>query len=152
MIPGSWGHNIWSCILNGAHEAFIIFGPAFLLNCILYHSKIYNREKWIIGKSGWRKTTLAVQGVCGCDRFQSGSIRDVFQTIIKKDGYRGLMRGWIPRMLFHAPAAAICWSTYEASKTFFQELNGSSNSGIVTWTRAFIILMLQFGYLHIVDN
>ncbi|XP_050289377.1 uncharacterized protein LOC126727604 [Quercus robur] len=78
------------------------------------------------------KTQLQCQGVCGCDRFQSGSIRDVFQTIIKKDGYRGLMRGWIPRMLFHAPAAAICWSTYEASKTFFQELNGSSNSGIVT--------------------
>uniref|UniRef100_A0A2P2J121 Mitoferrin-like isoform X1 n=1 Tax=Rhizophora mucronata TaxID=61149 RepID=A0A2P2J121_RHIMU len=33
------------------------------------------------------------------------------------------MRGWIPRMLFHTPAAAISWSTYEASKAFFYRLN-----------------------------
>ena len=75
---------------------------------------------------------MAIQGVCGCDRFKSGSIGDVFQVILKKDGYRGLMRGWMPRMLFHAPAAAICWSTYEASKTFFENLNEADNSGIVT--------------------
>lgn len=73
------------------------------------------------------KTQLQCQGICGCDRFKSGSISDVFRTILKKDGYRGLLRGWIPRMVFHAPAAAICWSTYEASKTFFQELNDSSS-------------------------
>ncbi|KAL2899271.1 Mitochondrial RNA-splicing protein MRS3 [Bienertia sinuspersici] len=69
------------------------------------------------------KTQLQCQGVCGCDRFTSGSIKDVFKTIIIKDGYRGLLRGWIPRMMFHAPAAAICWSTYEAAKTFFYDLN-----------------------------
>lgn len=67
-----------------------------------------------------------LQGVCGCDRFKSGSIRDVIRTILKKDGYRGLMRGWTPRMLFHAPPAAICRSTYEASKAVFQELKGSN--------------------------
>ncbi|XVE76617.1 hypothetical protein DITRI_Ditri12bG0187700 [Diplodiscus trichospermus] len=74
------------------------------------------------------KTQLQCQGVCGCDRFTSGSIGNVIQTIVKKDGYRGLMRGWIPRMLFHAPAAAICWSTYEASKTFFQQLRNQESS------------------------
>ncbi|XP_052176370.1 uncharacterized protein LOC127790753 [Diospyros lotus] len=74
------------------------------------------------------KTQLQCQGVCGCDRFSSGSIRDVIRTIVKKEGYGGLMRGWIPRMLFHAPAAAICWSTYEAAKTFFQQLHGSHSS------------------------
>lgn len=73
-----------------------------------------------------------LQGVCGCDRFSSGSIRDVLKTIVKKDGYRGLMRGWAPRMMFHAPAAAICWSTYEAAKTFFQELNDQKNSSSLT--------------------
>ncbi|PIM97515.1 Mitochondrial carrier protein MRS3/4 [Handroanthus impetiginosus] len=78
------------------------------------------------------KTQLQCQGVCGCDRFVSGSIRDVVRTIVKKDGYRGLMRGWMPRMLFHAPAAAICWSTYEAAKTFFQDLNDSKSSANVT--------------------
>ncbi|KAG4184341.1 hypothetical protein ERO13_A09G167300v2 [Gossypium hirsutum] len=69
------------------------------------------------------KTQLQCQGVCGCDKFSSSSIGNVIETIVKKDGYRGLMRGWIPRTLFHAPAAAICWSTYEASKSFFQQLN-----------------------------
>nr|GMD14061.1 mitoferrin-like [Ipomoea batatas]GMD17347.1 mitoferrin-like [Ipomoea batatas] len=76
------------------------------------------------------KTQLQCQGVCGCDRFRSSSIRDVLKTIVKKDGYSGLMRGWIPRMLFHAPAAAICWSTYEAAKSFFQELNTDSSNNI----------------------
>ncbi|XP_047317323.1 mitoferrin-like [Impatiens glandulifera] len=69
------------------------------------------------------KTQLQCQGVCGCDRFRNGSISDVIGTIVKKDGYRGLLRGWMPRMLFHSPAAAICWSTYEAGKSFFQQLN-----------------------------
>ncbi|XP_022144050.1 mitoferrin-like [Momordica charantia] len=69
------------------------------------------------------KTQLQCQGVCGCDRFSSSSIGYVLGRVVKKDGYNGLMRGWIPRMLFHAPAAAICWSTYEASKTFFQQLH-----------------------------
>ena len=48
---------------------------------------------------------------------------EVTRSIIKRDGYGGLMRGWKPRMLFHAPAAAICWSTYESMKSFFQEMN-----------------------------
>lgn len=78
------------------------------------------------------KTQLQCQGVCGCDRFVTGSIQDVFQTIVKKDGYTGLMRGWMPRMLFHAPAAAICWSTYEAAKALFQELNSSRSCGNAT--------------------
>ncbi|KAF6146942.1 hypothetical protein GIB67_036661 [Kingdonia uniflora] len=74
------------------------------------------------------KTQLQCQGVCGCDRFSSTSIRDVVRTIVRKDGYVGLIRGWKPRMLFHAPAAAICWSTYEAAKSFFHELNASASS------------------------
>ncbi|KAJ0978356.1 hypothetical protein J5N97_013830 [Dioscorea zingiberensis] len=72
------------------------------------------------------KTQLQCQGVCGCDRFSSSSIGEVLRSIIKHDGYAGLMRGWKPRMLFHAPAAAICWSTYEAAKSFFQRLNDRS--------------------------
>lgn len=74
------------------------------------------------------KTQLQCQGVCGCDRFSSGSITDVIQAIVKREGYWGLMRGWIPRTLFHAPAAAICWSTYEAVKSFFHARNGSEDS------------------------
>lgn len=69
------------------------------------------------------KTQLQCQGVCGCERFSRCSIRDVVEAVVRKDGAGGLMRGWIPRMLFHAPAAAICWSTYEASKGFFHKIN-----------------------------
>ncbi|GAV58675.1 Mito_carr domain-containing protein [Cephalotus follicularis] len=78
------------------------------------------------------KTQLQCQGVCGCDRFKSTSIKYVIRKIVKKDGYKGLMRGWIPRMLFHAPAAAICWSTYEASKSFFQKINDRTHGSTVT--------------------
>lgn len=70
-----------------------------------------------------KKKKKLVQGVCGCERFSSSSIMAVARAIIKRDGYAGLMRGWKPRMLFHAPAAAICWSAYESSKSFFHELN-----------------------------
>ncbi|XP_050213194.1 uncharacterized protein LOC126664719 [Mercurialis annua] len=71
------------------------------------------------------KTQLQCQGVCGCRRFSSSSIGNVVKTIVKKDGYHGLMRGWVPRMLFHAPAAAISWSTYESAKAFFEKLNSN---------------------------
>ncbi|KAJ6827047.1 putative uncharacterized mitochondrial carrier C8C9.12c [Iris pallida] len=54
---------------------------------------------------------------------QHNSIWEVIKVVVKRDGYAGLMRGWVPRMLFHAPAAAICWSTYEAAKSFFKDLN-----------------------------
>ncbi|XP_042509867.1 mitoferrin-like [Macadamia integrifolia] len=72
------------------------------------------------------KTQLQCQGVCGCDRYSNSSIGSVIQTIVRKEGYAGLMRGWKPRMLFHAPAAAICWSTYEAAKSFFQKQKDSN--------------------------
>ncbi|KAF7845277.1 mitoferrin-like [Senna tora] len=65
------------------------------------------------------KTQLQCQGVCGCDKFARSSIGHVIGRVIRKEGYKGLIRGYMPRMLFHAPAAAICWSTYEASKSFF---------------------------------
>lgn len=66
------------------------------------------------------KTRLQCQGVNGADRFSSSSLVDVVTKIIEKEGPRALLRGLKPRVLFHTPAAAICWSTYEASKTFLQ--------------------------------
>ncbi|PKA64857.1 Nicotinamide adenine dinucleotide transporter 1, chloroplastic [Apostasia shenzhenica] len=74
------------------------------------------------------KTQLQCQGVCGCARFSTSSMNEVIHSIIKRDGYAGLMRGWKPRMLFHAPAAAICWSTYEACKSFLKDLNNRNAS------------------------
>ena len=82
----------------------------------------------LIGKG----SVFGLQGVCGCDKYSSSSIGEVIKSVVIKDGYHGLMRGWIPRMLFHAPAAAICWSTYEASKSFFQRLNETTNPNTMT--------------------
>ena len=90
----------------------------------VHESLLYNKMYGMISQS----SVVMLQGVCGCDRFTSSSISDVLKTIVKKDGYRGLLRGWLPRMLFHAPAAAICWSTYEGVKSFFQDFNGDPNT------------------------
>lgn len=72
------------------------------------------------------KTRLQCQGVCGADRFTSSSIRNAIQTIVAKEGPTALLKGLKPRMLFHAPAAAICWSTYEACKSFLYNGNAKS--------------------------
>ncbi|GLJ37368.1 hypothetical protein SUGI_0758320 [Cryptomeria japonica] len=69
------------------------------------------------------KTRLQCQGVCGAERFTSSSILNAAQKIVTKEGPAALMKGLKPRMLFHAPAAAICWSTYEASKSFLYNIN-----------------------------
>ncbi|PSS11363.1 Mitoferrin like [Actinidia chinensis var. chinensis] len=70
------------------------------------------------------KTRLQCQGVCGADKFSNGSIHIALRQIVAKEGPQALLQGLKPRVLFHTPAAAICWSTYEAMKNFlhhFQE-------------------------------
>lgn len=39
------------------------------------------------------------------------------RLILREDGARGLLRGLMPRVLFHVPAAAISWTTYETCKS-----------------------------------
>lgn len=65
-------------------------------------------------------TGTMLQGVCGADSFSTGSVRMALKQIVAKEGPRALMQGLKPRVLFHTPAAAICWSTYEAMKKFLQ--------------------------------
>lgn len=60
----------------------------------------------------------SMQGVCGADKFNNSSVCMVMKKIVAKEGPGALLRGLKPRVLFHAPAAAICWSTYEAMKSF----------------------------------
>jgi len=42
------------------------------------------------------------------------TLRDIWQV----EGWRGLTRGMVPRMVFHSSSAAIMWTTYEAVKAF----------------------------------
>ncbi|GBG67785.1 hypothetical protein CBR_g910 [Chara braunii] len=69
------------------------------------------------------KTRLQTQGVNGAQRFSSGSVVAAMRTIVREEGLSALARGTRPRVLFHTPAAAICWATYEASKKFLQRWN-----------------------------
>lgn len=40
----------------------------------------------------------------------------VLSRIAREEGPHALLRGWQPRVLFHAPSAAICWGIYETAK------------------------------------
>ena len=43
-------------------------------------------------------------------------LTDALQSIIKEEGYVGLWRGLVPRVMTHTPAVAITWTTYETAK------------------------------------
>jgi len=40
----------------------------------------------------------------------------MLREIVEREGWGALSRGMGPRVLFHIPAAAICWGTYESAK------------------------------------
>lgn len=46
---------------------------------------------------------------------------DAVRLIISTEGYKGFLRGTLPRVLVHAPAVAITWTTYESMKTILTE-------------------------------
>lgn len=60
------------------------------------------------------KTRLQTQGEIGARRYRG--LVDVLRSIRVEEGFSGLMSGVRPRILFHMPAAAVCWTTYEFCK------------------------------------
>merc|ERR1711991_1221901 len=44
------------------------------------------------------------------------------KQIFAAEGLRGFFRGLAPRVLFHTPSVAICWSTYETIKRTLQAI------------------------------
>ncbi|PNH04481.1 hypothetical protein TSOC_009345 [Tetrabaena socialis] len=38
------------------------------------------------------------------------------RQIVREEGMQALWQGLKPRVLFHIPAAAVCWGTYETVK------------------------------------
>lgn len=65
------------------------------------------------------KTRLQTQGEVGARRYRG--LLDALRVIRDEEGLAGLMRGVRPRVLFHIPAAAICWTTYEFCKHLFKQ-------------------------------
>lgn len=60
------------------------------------------------------KTRLQTQGEVGARRYRG--MMDALNSIRIEEGVPGLMRGIKARVLFHIPAAAVCWTTYEFCK------------------------------------
>mmetsp|Transcript_22897 Transcript_22897/g.40470 ORF Transcript_22897/g.40470 Transcript_22897/m.40470 type:complete len:370 (-) Transcript_22897:1171-2280(-) len=59
------------------------------------------------------KTRLQLD--CAC-QYRRSSVVSTLKQIVREEGVRALWTGLKPRVLFHVPAAAICWGTYETAK------------------------------------
>ncbi|KAI8476027.1 MAG: mitochondrial carrier domain-containing protein [Monoraphidium minutum] len=63
------------------------------------------------------KTRLQTEGVASPRRYGTTAVMPVLRRIIREEGPAAAWRGLRPRVLFHVPAAAICWGTYESMKS-----------------------------------
>ena len=62
------------------------------------------------------KTRLQLEGIGSATRYNTTSVLPVLKRIIAEEGVAVCWSGWQPRVLFHAPAAAVCWGIYESAK------------------------------------
>ena len=67
------------------------------------------------------KTRLQLEGVGSAARYGRGAVFPTLARIAREEGAAALTAGWAPRVLFHVPAAAVCWGTYETCKRLFRE-------------------------------
>jgi len=71
------------------------------------------------------KTRLQTQNVGtevdeGKVRVYYKGLRSTVSAILRDEGPSGLFRGTVPRLLFAAPSAAMCWGTYEVTKALLR--------------------------------
>jgi len=62
------------------------------------------------------KTRLQLEGVGSAARYGSTKVFKVLTKIAADEGGAALWAGLAPRVMFHVPAAAVCWGTYETCK------------------------------------
>lgn len=62
------------------------------------------------------KTRLQTEGVHSATRYNNSAVLPVLRRIAEDEGAWALWRGLRPRVLFHVPAAAVCWGSYETMK------------------------------------
>ncbi|KAG2437655.1 hypothetical protein HYH02_011036 [Chlamydomonas schloesseri] len=58
-------------------------------------------------------------------KYGSAAVIPTLRQIVREEGMQALWQGLKPRVLFHIPAAAVCWGTYETMK----DLLAGSGSG-----------------------
>lgn len=61
------------------------------------------------------------QALLGTQLTGNHSIRDIYQLILKENGYRGLFRGYSARLMKVMPACAIMMCSYEYTKRYFMD-------------------------------
>lgn len=62
------------------------------------------------------KTRLQTEGVTSQAKYPKTAVLKTLSKIINEEGHKALWRGLKPRIMFHIPSAAVCWSTYETMK------------------------------------
>lgn len=62
------------------------------------------------------KTRLQTEGVTSATRYKGSGVIPVIRQIVREEGVKALLHGIKPRVMFHIPAAALCWGTYESMK------------------------------------
>ena len=67
------------------------------------------------------KTRLQLEGVGSAARYGSGAVFPALRKIAADEGGAALWAGLAPRVLFHVPAAAVCWGTYETCKRLMRK-------------------------------
>ena len=85
----------------------------------------------------WEPGPVAAPGASGPSGRASSAPRHSVATrvlptlkdIVAKEGFTALATGIGPRVLFHVPAAAICWGTYETGKAAFTRAAASAEQG-----------------------
>ena len=67
------------------------------------------------------KTRLQLEGVGSAARYGSSAVLPVLRRIAADEGGAALWAGLAPRVLFHVPAAAVSWGTYETCKRLMRK-------------------------------
>ena len=63
------------------------------------------------------KPRLQLEGLESATRYRTMSVLPVIRQIVREEGQAALWSGMKPRILFNAPAMAICWGVYETCKS-----------------------------------
>ncbi|GLI65946.1 hypothetical protein VaNZ11_009627 [Volvox africanus] len=62
------------------------------------------------------KTRLQTSGATDPAKYEQTAVLPTLRQIVREEGVQALWQGIKPRVLFHIPAAAVCWGTYETMK------------------------------------
>ena len=77
------------------------------------------------------KTKLQTQGLAVAHTTTSApsltprykGLVEAFESVIRHEGFRGLFRGLVPRIVTHTPSVAISWTVYEVMKVWLSSSN-----------------------------